>query len=74
MPQSRQRSSGSAERPSLDNFPTDLSGAGKQDLPSQRTPVQMGLHLGHFVPYQNCVCCAVDARGEAVGAPQRSMP
>jgi glutamine synthetase len=32
MPQSRQRSSGSAERPSLDNFPTDLSGAGKQDL------------------------------------------
>jgi glutamine synthetase len=32
MPQSRQRSSGSAERPSLDNFTTDLSGAGKQDL------------------------------------------
>jgi glutamine synthetase len=32
MPQPRQRSSGSAERPSLDNFPTDLSGAGKQDL------------------------------------------
>jgi glutamine synthetase len=32
MPQSRQRSSGSTERPSLDNFPTDLSGAGKQEL------------------------------------------
>jgi glutamine synthetase len=32
MPQSRQRSSSSAERPSLENFPTDLSGASKEDL------------------------------------------
>jgi glutamine synthetase len=32
MAQSRQRSSGSAERPSLDNFPTDLTGASKEDL------------------------------------------
>jgi glutamine synthetase len=28
----RQRASGSTERPSLESFPTDLSGAGKQDL------------------------------------------
>ncbi|HUR94014.1 MAG TPA: glutamine synthetase, partial [Gemmatimonadales bacterium] len=28
----KQRSSGSAERPSLDSFPTDLSGATKDDL------------------------------------------
>jgi glutamine synthetase len=28
----RQRTSGSAERPSLEHFPTDLSGASKQDL------------------------------------------
>jgi glutamine synthetase len=32
MAHARQRSSGSAERPSLDNFPTDLSGASKEDL------------------------------------------
>jgi len=32
MPQPRQRSSGSAERPSLENFPTDLTGASKEDL------------------------------------------
>ena len=32
MAQSKQRSSGSAERPSLDNFPTDLTGASKEDL------------------------------------------
>ena len=32
MAQAKQRSSGSAERPSLDNFPTDLSGASKDDL------------------------------------------
>ena len=32
MAQSRQRSSGSAERPSLENFPTDLTGASKEDL------------------------------------------
>jgi glutamine synthetase len=32
MAQAKQRSSGALERPSLDNFPTDLSGAGKDDL------------------------------------------
>src|SRR5215211_4870550 len=32
MAHSKQRSSGSVERPSLDNFPTDLSGARKEDL------------------------------------------
>ena len=32
MAQAKQRSSGSVERPSLDNFPTDLSGASKDDL------------------------------------------
>ncbi len=32
MAHAKQRSSGSAERPSLDEFPTDLSGAGKEDL------------------------------------------
>ncbi|HKT58744.1 MAG TPA: type I glutamate--ammonia ligase [Gemmatimonadales bacterium] len=32
MPQPRHRSSGSTERPSLDNFPTDLTGASKEDL------------------------------------------
>ena len=32
MPQPRHRSSGATERPSLDNFPTDLTGASKEDL------------------------------------------
>ena len=32
MAHAKQRPSGSVERPSLDNFPTDLSGASKQDL------------------------------------------
>ena len=32
MAQAKQRSIGALERPSLDNFPTDLSGAGKDDL------------------------------------------
>ena len=32
MAHAKQRSSGSVERPSLENFPTDLSGAGKADL------------------------------------------
>ncbi|MFL5494654.1 MAG: type I glutamate--ammonia ligase [Gemmatimonadales bacterium] len=32
MAQAKQRAAGSAERPSLEGFPTDLAGAGKQDL------------------------------------------
>jgi glutamine synthetase len=32
MAPAKQRTAGSAERPSLDNFPTDLTGATKQDL------------------------------------------
>ena len=32
MAHAKQRSSGAVERPSLDNFPTDLSGARKEDL------------------------------------------
>jgi glutamine synthetase len=32
MAHARQRSSGSGERPSLDNFPTDLTGASKEEL------------------------------------------
>jgi hypothetical protein len=32
MAHAKQRSSGAVERPSLDNFPTDLTGARKEDL------------------------------------------
>ena len=44
MAHAKQRSSGSAERPSLDNFPTDLSGASKDDLLERLAPLRRGLH------------------------------